>query len=263
MWAIQTSQLLFYSWREKERLFYTLANSSASLLALSGGRLCSFQTPSELPAQCYRGGLWGEWGRALTQGRWTAACLSPALSCFIWAATLRELNPIAPAPGVIGYEYPVKSGWWEDVNILLMFQLLICSLTRRIMANGRFPEEWSSSSESHWLTEAEQVGREIGRTREGCGERGRLCERHTRWREGYYTQTARERSVKRWESEIQMQTSVKRRLPEQSVIGGRMDLTQRRCWQLSFAGPSDAAASSWGPVIIWSHIQKNAASNLT
>lgn len=50
---------------------------------ISGGRLCSFHTPSELPAQCYRGGLWGEWGGALTQGRWTVACQSPAPSCSI------------------------------------------------------------------------------------------------------------------------------------------------------------------------------------
>lgn len=32
------------------------------LALISRGRLCSFQTPSELPAQCYRGGLWGDWG---------------------------------------------------------------------------------------------------------------------------------------------------------------------------------------------------------
>lgn len=118
-----------HSWREKRDIVLDLGqciNFTLSSQWTSGGRACSFQTPSELPAQCYRGGLWGEWGGALTRGRWTLACLSPAPSCFIWA--LRQMQNPQPL-NVIGYEYPVKSGWWADVNILLMFRLLICSLT--------------------------------------------------------------------------------------------------------------------------------------
>lgn len=107
---------------------------------------------------------------------------------------------------------------------------------------ARVTDSWRLS---RWVERERERERERGQERDA--ERWKLCERHTHWREGYYMQTARERSVKRWESEIQTQTSVERRLPERSVIGGRMDLTQRRCWQSSFAGPSDAAAGSRGP----------------
>lgn len=137
----------FHSWYEKDIILdlgqcINFAFSSRWIFPEVGCAL------SKHPVSCQHsatGVVSGEsGGGALTQGRWTVACLSPAPSCFIWAAS----SPVKRNPqplGVIGYEYPVKSAWWEDVNILLMFRLLICSLTRRIIANGRLPKEWSSS----------------------------------------------------------------------------------------------------------------------
>lgn len=93
-----------------------------------GGRLCSFQTPSELPAQCYRGGLWGERGRASDTRQ--VDCSLPISCSQLFHLSGKPSVKCDPQPlGVIGYEYPVKPVWWKDVNILLMFQLLIHSLT--------------------------------------------------------------------------------------------------------------------------------------
>lgn len=93
-----------------------------------GGRLCSFQTPSELPAQCYRGGLWGERGRASDTRQ--VDCILPISCSQLFHLSGKPSVKCDPQPlGVIGYEYPVKPVWWKDVNILLMFQLLIHSLT--------------------------------------------------------------------------------------------------------------------------------------
>lgn len=234
-------------------------------LALSGSPKvgCSL---SKHPVSCQHsatGVVSGEsGGGALTQGRWTAACLSPVPSCFIWAAS--SLVKRNPQPlGVIGYEYPVKSGWWKDVNILLMFRVLICSLTHRIMANGRLPKEWSSSSESRWLTEAEQVGRAIERTREGCGEWGKHCERQTWWREGYYMWTARERITGALRVRKEIRTSVEQRwawlVCDQWQNGSNSEVTSTVELHGSFR-----RHSHWlRPVIIQSHIQKNATRNLT
>lgn len=129
-----------------------LCSLLSSRRMFSIGRLCSFQTPSEPPAQCYRVGLWGERGWGLfTQGRSTVACLSqlfhrsgkPSISPSAWL----DMNSLS------------NLVWWKDVNILL-----IHSLTHRTTSNGRFPTEWRSSSESQLLTEAEQVGRQIEMT---------------------------------------------------------------------------------------------------
>lgn len=101
-------------------------------------------------------GLWHKAGGPLP-----AYLLLPAASSKLTAKSSARTHPLS----AIGHEYPVTSGWWTDVNILLMFRLLICSLTHHhITANGRFTKEWNSSSESHWLTEAEQVDGEIERT---------------------------------------------------------------------------------------------------
>lgn len=111
-------------------------------------------------------------GGAVTQSRWTITCISPAPSCLIWVASSPSKSN-ALSLGLSRCEYPVTSGRWKDVNILLMFRLLICSLTHHIMADGRFPKEWNSSSESHWFTEAGQVNRKIERTRERQRKKGR------------------------------------------------------------------------------------------
>lgn len=89
-----------------------------------GGRLCTFQTPSELPAQCYRGGLWGERGRASDTRQ--VDCSLPISCSQLFHLSGKPSVKCDPQPlGVIGYEYPVKPVWWKDVNILLMFRLLI------------------------------------------------------------------------------------------------------------------------------------------
>lgn len=155
--------LFFDSWH-----VILLANASQLHFyrSFSGGRLCFFLS---FPPRCQHSatgvvsreggmgeGLWHKAGGPLP-----AYLLLPAASSKLTAKSSARTHPLS----AIGHEYPVTSGWWTDVNILLMFHLLICSLTHHhITANGRFTKEWNSSSESHWLTEAEQVDGEIERT---------------------------------------------------------------------------------------------------
>lgn len=100
--------------------------------------LFPIQTPSELPAQCYRGGLWGgeSWrgreGGGDTRQVDRSRPLSPAPSCF------RLSRPGSPHRSSVSSDMNTLSQalGGKDVNILL-----ICSLTRRIAASGRFPSE--------------------------------------------------------------------------------------------------------------------------
>lgn len=135
--------------------------------SISGGRLCSFQTPSELPAQCYRGGLWGEWGGDLWHkagGPEPAYLLLPAVASERQA--LHQMRPTAPRRDQLWIpcqKWLVKECKYSiDVPTIDLFP--DPSYHGQC---GRLPKEWSASSASHWLTEAEQVGREIERTRRG------------------------------------------------------------------------------------------------
>lgn len=132
-----------------------------------------------------------------------------------------------------------------------MFRLLICSLTHHhITANGRFPKEWNSSSESHWLTEAEQVDGKIERTSGMRRRKGkpnvRLCEKRERGGGIICKLLQRREWSSECEEEVQTQTSAAQRWLDGCVISGRMELTQRWGWQPSLAGPSQAAAIGWG-----------------
>lgn len=113
---------------------------------------------------------------------------------------------------------------------------------------------WGALTHRGWAG----VGREIERGMQR-GKGRRHCERHTCWREGYYTRTAwesEEEGGSLWsDEEIQTQTWV------EPVISGGMDLTQR--WQPSFTGPSDASAGGWGLSIFNLTFRKNATGNCT
>lgn len=87
-----------------------------------------------------------------------------------------------------------------------------------------FQKNEALTSENYWLTEAEQVGREIERDakREGDTVNVTLGEERA-------TILRQLERVKRNMEEIQTHTWV------EPVISGRMDLTAR--WQLSFTGP--------------------------
>lgn len=171
------------------------------------------KTPSELPTQCYRNGLWGGVGTVVVGGgaETRGGCdtrqvyHNQPISCsqlFHLSGKL-SVKRSALSFGVSGCEYPVTSGWWKDVNILLVFWLLICSLTHHIMADGRLPKGWNCSPESRWLPESEQVDRAIERTRGMQRRKGRLdarrCERKKKVNGGYSMQTARERRAEHWE----------------------------------------------------------------
>lgn len=125
----------------------------------SGGRLCSFQTAS--CRHSATGGVSGESGEGIwhSAGRLLPAyLLLPAVSSE-WQALCQNVTCRPSAWWDMNtLSNPV---WWKDVNILVMFRVLIHSLTHRIMANGGFPKKWHACL---WLTEAEQVGREIKKT---------------------------------------------------------------------------------------------------
>lgn len=98
--------------------------------------LFPLKTPSELPAQCYRGGLWGEGGGCGGGGgdtRQVDRSLPISSSQLFSSERASSPHRSSASPDVNTLSQAVGG---EDVNILL-----ICSLTRRIMANGGFPSE--------------------------------------------------------------------------------------------------------------------------
>lgn len=140
---------------------------------------------------------------------------------------------------------PSYHGQWQVSKRMKLF--LWEPLTHRGWVGGQGDRE--GQDEGCWESEGNTVNVRLG------GEKATICIQLER---GAWSAES--------EGEIQTQTSAEQSWPDRCVcvISGRMDLTQRWCWQWSFAGPSQTAtAGQLRPVVIQSHIQRNATSNLT